>query len=175
MIVPWNSPAAVIEATERYQLAAILAEPIPANMGVVPPDQGFLELLREHADQTGALLVFDEVITGFRVGPGGAQERLGVTPDLTIMGKIVGGGLPAAAYGGSRALMEHIAPTGDVYQAGTLSGNPLAVAAALATLELLTSRPTRGSGSSPRRSPLAWVAPPMTPAARCRSSAYPDC
>jgi glutamate-1-semialdehyde 2,1-aminomutase len=137
VVVAWNSAAAVIEATERYDLAAILAEPIPANMGVVPPEDGFLELLRERADQTGALLVFDEVITGFRVGPGGAQERFGVAPDLTIMGKIIGGGLPAAAYGGSRRLMEHIAPAGDVYQAGTLSGNPLAVAAALATLEWL--------------------------------------
>jgi glutamate-1-semialdehyde 2,1-aminomutase len=137
VIVPWNDPAAVIGATERYQLAAILAEPVPANMGVVPPVEGFLELLRERADQTGALLVFDEVITGFRVGRGGAQERFGVEPDLTILGKIIGGGLPAAAYGGPRGLMERIAPAGDVYQAGTLSGNPLAVAAALAALRWL--------------------------------------
>jgi glutamate-1-semialdehyde 2,1-aminomutase len=137
VIVPWNDPEAVLDATERFELAAILAEPIPANMGVVPPADGFLELLRERADRTGALLVFDEVITGFRVARGGAQERYGVLPDLTVVGKIVGGGLPQAGYGGAAVLMERIAPAGDVYQAGTLSGNPLAVAAALATLELL--------------------------------------
>jgi glutamate-1-semialdehyde 2,1-aminomutase len=137
VIVPWNDRDAVIDATERYELAAILAEPVPANMGVVPPADGFLELLRERADHTGALLVFDEVITGFRVARGGAQERFGVLPDLTILGKIIGGGLPAAAYGGPPVLMERIAPAGDVYQAGTLAGNPLAVAAALALLELL--------------------------------------
>jgi glutamate-1-semialdehyde 2,1-aminomutase len=137
VIVPWNDPQAVIEASERYPLAAILAEPVPANMGVVPPADGFLDLLRERADRTGALLVFDEVITGFRISPGGAQARYGVTPDLSILGKIIGGGLPAAAYGGAASLMERIAPAGDVYQAGTLSGNPLAMAAALATLELL--------------------------------------
>jgi glutamate-1-semialdehyde 2,1-aminomutase len=135
--VPWNNREAVIQATERFKLAAILAEPVPANMGMVPPANGFLELLRERADHTAALLIFDEVITGFRVARGGAQERYGVTPDLTVLGKIIGGGLPAAAYGGPPVLMEHIAPAGDVYQAGTLAGNPLAVAAALATLELL--------------------------------------
>jgi glutamate-1-semialdehyde 2,1-aminomutase len=106
-------------------------------MGLVPPKPGFLALLRERADATGALLIFDEVISGFRVAPGGAQERSEITPDLTIMGKVIGGGLPAAAYGGRRDLMERIAPAGDVYQAGTLSGNPLAVAAGLKTLELL--------------------------------------
>ncbi len=137
VIVPWNDPGALVEATERHELAAILAEPVPANMGVVPPAAGFLELARDRADANGALLVFDEVISGFRVARGGAQERYGVLPDLTILGKIIGGGLPAAAYGGSRELMERIAPAGDVYQAGTLSGNPLAVAAALATLERL--------------------------------------
>jgi len=140
VIVPWNDPAAVIEASERYELAAILAEPVPANMGVVPPEPGFLELLRERADHTGALLIFDEVITGFRVARGGAQERFDVMPDLTILGKIIGGGLPAAAYGGAAVLMERIAPAGDVYQAGTLAGNPLATAAALATLELLDAK-----------------------------------
>ena len=137
VIVPWNDPQAVREACERYELAAIVAEPVPANMGVVPPASGFLETLRACADRTGALLVFDEVITGFRVARGGAQERYDVLPDLTILGKIVGGGLPAAAYGGAPALMELVAPAGEVYQAGTLSGNPLATAAALATLELL--------------------------------------
>jgi glutamate-1-semialdehyde 2,1-aminomutase len=137
IVVPWNDPDAVVRATEEHELAAILAEPYPANMGLVPPAPGFLELLRERATQTGALLIFDEVISGFRVAPGGAQELTGVLPDLTIMGKVIGGGLPAAAYGGPRALMERIAPAGDVYQAGTLSGNPLAVAAGLATLALL--------------------------------------
>jgi glutamate-1-semialdehyde 2,1-aminomutase len=134
VIVPWNDPDALAAATERHELAAILAEPVPANMGVVPPASGFLEKLRREADDHGALLVFDEVISGFRVARGGAQDRFRVLPDLTIMGKIVGGGMPAAAYGGRRDLMERIAPAGDVYQAGTLSGNPLAVAAALATL-----------------------------------------
>ena len=137
VIIPWNDPDALAAATERHELAAILVEPVPANMGVVPPAEGYLRLLRERADRTGALLIFDEVITGFRVSRGGAQERFGVLPDLTIMGKIMGGGLPAAAYGGPRALLERVAPAGDVYQAGTLSGNPLAVAAALATLARL--------------------------------------
>ncbi len=140
VIVPWNDPEALAAATERYELAAIIAEPVPANMGVVPPADGFLELLREHADRNGALLIFDEVITGFRVARGGAQERYGVIPDLSILGKVIGGGLPAAAYGGAAVLMERVAPAGDVYQAGTLAGNPLAVAAALATLELLDAR-----------------------------------
>jgi glutamate-1-semialdehyde 2,1-aminomutase len=137
VIVPWNDRAAVEAAFAQHEFAAVLAEPYPANMGLVPPACGFLELLRERATATGALLVFDEVITGFRVSPGGAQELTGVLPDLTVMGKVVGGGLPAAAYGGSVDLMERIAPAGDVYQAGTLSGNPLAVAAALASFELL--------------------------------------
>jgi glutamate-1-semialdehyde 2,1-aminomutase len=137
VIVPWNDRDAVIAATEEREFAAILAEPYPANMGLVPPEPGFLELLRERADANGALLVFDEVISGFRVARGGAQELAGVLPDLTVMGKVIGGGLPAAAYGGPRALMERIAPAGDVYQAGTLSGNPLAVAAGRAALELL--------------------------------------
>ncbi|HET8979133.1 MAG TPA: glutamate-1-semialdehyde 2,1-aminomutase [Solirubrobacteraceae bacterium] len=137
VIVPWNDEAAIQKAAGGEPPAAILAEPVPANMGVVPPADGYLGLLREVADAAGALLIFDEVITGFRVSRGGAQEWSGVLPDLTIMGKIVGGGLPAAAYGGSRELMQRIAPAGDVYQAGTLSGNPLAVAAALATLHEL--------------------------------------
>lgn len=137
VIVPWNDGEALVRATEEHELAVILAEPYPANMGLVPPLEGFLELLRERAAATGALLVFDEVISGMRVAPGGAQELTGVIPDLTILGKIAGGGLPAAAYGGSRELMENVAPAGDVYQAGTLSGNPLATAAALATLEQL--------------------------------------
>jgi len=137
IIVGWNDPAGVERAFAEHEFAAVLAEPYPANMGLVPPADGFLELLRERASATGALLVFDEVITGFRVSPGGAQELSGVLPDLTVMGKVIGGGLPAAAYGGSVELMERIAPAGDVYQAGTLSGNPLAVAAGRTALELL--------------------------------------
>lgn len=137
VIVPWNDPEAVAAACALHEFAAILVEPIPANMGLVPPQSSFLESLREFADVNGALLVFDEVISGFRVSAGGAQELYGVQPDLTILGKILGGGLPAAAFGGSRALMEQLAPVGSVYQAGTLSGNPLAVAAGRATLALL--------------------------------------
>jgi glutamate-1-semialdehyde 2,1-aminomutase len=140
VVAPWNDRDALLAATEQIELAAIIAEPVPANMGVVPPEHGFLELLRERADHTGALLVFDEVITGFRVSRGGAQERYGVMPDLTVLGKVIGGGLPAAAYGGAGVLMEQVAPVGPVYQAGTLAGNPLAVAAGLATLELLGGR-----------------------------------
>jgi glutamate-1-semialdehyde 2,1-aminomutase len=137
VVVPWNDPEAVRRAFAEHQFAAALVEPYPANMGLIPPAPGFLELLRDVCTGYDALLVFDEVITGFRVAPGGAQELTGVLPDLTVMGKIVGGGLPAAAFGGSAALMELIAPVGDVYQAGTLSGNPLAVAAGRATLALL--------------------------------------
>ena len=137
VVVPWNDAEALEAALAGREPAAILCEPYPANMGLVPPRAGFLELLRERATETGALLVFDEVISGFRVAPGGVQERAGVTPDLTVLGKIIGGGLPAAAYAGRRDLMELVAPAGSVYQAGTLSGNPLATAAGLATLELL--------------------------------------
>jgi glutamate-1-semialdehyde 2,1-aminomutase len=137
-VVPWNDPDALLGATESGEpLAAILAEPFPANMGLVPPREGFLELLRERADATGALLVLDEVISGFRVARGGAQELTGVQADLTVMGKVIGGGLPAGAVGGRSELMRMLAPAGEVYQAGTLSGNPLAVAAGLATLALL--------------------------------------
>ena len=137
VVVPWNDVGAVRAAFEEHDFAAVLCEPYAANMGLVPPVEGFLELLRERASDTGALLVFDEVISGFRVAGGGAQEREGVAPDLTVLGKVLGGGLPAAAYGGSRELMELVAPAGEVYQAGTLSGNPLATAAGLATLRLL--------------------------------------
>jgi glutamate-1-semialdehyde 2,1-aminomutase len=137
VVAPWNDEAAVRKAFAEHELAAVICEPYAANMGLVLPACGFLELLRELATEHGALLIFDEVITGFRIAPGGAQELSGVTPDLTVMGKILGGGLPAAAYGGPTALMERIAPAGDVYQAGTLSGNPLAVAAGRAALELL--------------------------------------
>jgi len=137
VVVPWNDPEALIGAFEEHQVAALLVEPVAANMGVVPPAEGFLEQLRAATRAAGALLVFDEVITGFRVARGGAQERFGVEPDLTVFGKVLGGGLPAAAFGGPRETMERVAPAGDVYQAGTLSGNPLAVAAGLATLRQL--------------------------------------
>ncbi len=134
VVVPWNDREAVGRALAEHSVAALLAEPVAANMGVVPPADGFLEFLREATRAAGALLVFDEVITGFRVARGGAQELYGVEPDLTVLGKVLGGGLPAAAFAGPRQAMERIAPAGDVYQAGTLSGNPLAVAAGLATL-----------------------------------------
>jgi glutamate-1-semialdehyde 2,1-aminomutase len=136
-VVPWNDRAAVEAALAARPAAALLCEPAPANMGLVPAEPGFLELLREATARSGTLLVFDEVISGFRVGPGGVQERTGVAPDLTILGKVIGGGLPAAAYAGPEELMNQVAPAGPVYQAGTLSGNPLATAAGLATLRLL--------------------------------------
>ena len=137
VIVPWNDMEKVAAAVAARPPAAIVCEPWAANMGLVPAEPGFLSFLRDQADESGALLVFDEVITGFRVSRGGVQELEGVTPDLTILGKVVGGGLPLAAYAGSKELMHEIAPAGDVYQAGTLSGNPLATAAGLATLALL--------------------------------------
>ncbi|HPU35873.1 MAG TPA: glutamate-1-semialdehyde 2,1-aminomutase [Bacillota bacterium] len=122
---------------EGSDIAAVIVEPVAGNMGVVPPEPGFLEGLREITSAYGSLLIFDEVMTGFRLAYGGAQEKYGITPDLTCLGKIIGGGLPVGAYGGRREIMEHIAPAGPVYQAGTLSGNPLAVTAGIATLEVL--------------------------------------
>jgi glutamate-1-semialdehyde 2,1-aminomutase len=137
--IPWNDPEALTTAFSTHDFAAVLFETVPANMGVVPAAGGgaYLAGLAAGARRNGALLIADEVITGFRVARGGGQELLGLDPDLTVMGKIIGGGLPAAAYGGRREYMERIAPAGDVYQAGTLSGNPLAVAAGLATLAQL--------------------------------------
>ncbi len=142
MVAPFNDLAAVEELFRSHgsQVAAVLVEPVAGNMGVVPPAPGFLEGLRAVTRKHGALLVFDEVMTGWRVHPQGAQILYGIEPDLTCLGKVVGGGLPAAAFGGKRNLMELIAPAGPVYQAGTLSGNPVAMAAGLATLEVL-SRP----------------------------------
>ena len=139
LIAPFNDLAAVeaLFAARDGDVAAVLVEPVAGNMGVVPPVAGFLEGLRAVCTRAGALLVFDEVMTGWRVHPVGAQVLYGVRPDLTILGKVVGGGLPAAAYGGPRSLMEQIAPAGPVYQAGTLSGNPLAMAAGLTTLDVL--------------------------------------
>ena len=139
IVCPYNDVDAVAAAVERYGegLAAIVVEPVAGNLGVVPPADGFLEALRALCDASGALLVFDEVITGFRIARGGAQERYGVKADLTILGKILGGGLPLAAFGGRADAMERLAPLGDVYQAGTLSGNPLATAAGLSVLRRL--------------------------------------
>jgi glutamate-1-semialdehyde 2,1-aminomutase len=139
IVCEYNDIDGVAAAVERYGegLAAILVEPVAGNMGCVPPAPGFLEALRLLCDASGALLIFDEVISGFRVARGGAQERLGVLPDLTILGKIVGGGLPLAAFGGKAELMDQLAPSGSVYQAGTLSGNPLATAAGLSVLRRL--------------------------------------
>jgi glutamate-1-semialdehyde 2,1-aminomutase len=129
----------VAQTMDQYgsEIAAIIVEPIPGNMGVVLPDLEFLKGLRELTSRYGSLLIFDEVISGFRVGPGGAQGLYGITPDLTCLGKIIGGGLPVGAYGGKKAIMQSMAPEGNIYQAGTLSGNPLAMAAGLATLKEL--------------------------------------
>ncbi len=138
-LIPYNDVAALKGLFEHRgdNVAAVIVEPVAGNMGCVPPDPRWLRALREQTEAHGALLIFDEVMTGFRVAHGGAQSLYGVTPDLTCLGKIVGGGLPVGAYGGRREIMEHVAPVGPVYQAGTLSGNPLAVAAGLKTLELL--------------------------------------
>jgi glutamate-1-semialdehyde 2,1-aminomutase len=138
-VVGFNDPSEIRKTFESIgdQIACVIVEPIGGNMGCVPPEDGFLELLRELTSKSGALLIFDEVMTGFRVGPGGAQQLYGVTPDLTTLGKVIGGGLPVGAYGGRADIMDQIAPVGPVYQAGTLSGNPLAVAAGLATLRAL--------------------------------------
>jgi glutamate-1-semialdehyde 2,1-aminomutase len=135
LVVPYN---VVPELTD--DVACVIVEPVAANMGLVPPVTGFLEGLRAECDRVGALLIFDEVITGFRVGRGGVQARVGVTPDLTCLGKVIGGGLPVGAFGGRAEIMDALAPIGAVYQAGTLSGNPLATAAGIAALELLYDR-----------------------------------
>ena len=140
ILVPWNDREAVAAAVAEHggDLAAILCEPLPANMNLVPPAEGFLAFLREQADACGALLVFDEVISGFRLGREGAQGHYGVEADLTALGKVIGGGFPLAAFGGRADVMDHLAPLGPVYQAGTLSGNPVAVAAGRAQVRLLT-------------------------------------
>jgi glutamate-1-semialdehyde 2,1-aminomutase len=138
---PYNDASAVekLFARHRNEIAAVIVEPVAANMGVVPPAPGFLQNLRDLTTRHGALLIFDEVITGFRICYGGAQTLFGIVPDLTTLGKIIGGGLPVAAYGGRRDLMDRVAPLGPVYQAGTLSGNPLAMSAGIATLQLLSA------------------------------------
>jgi glutamate-1-semialdehyde 2,1-aminomutase len=138
LLAPFNDLGAVraILGDHGARVACVIVEPVAANMGVVPPAPGFLQGLRDLCAEHGAVLIFDEVITGFRIGYGGAQERFGVTPDLTTLGKVMGGGFPCAAFGGSTEIMERLAPVGPVYQAGTLSGNPVAVAAGIATLDL---------------------------------------
>jgi glutamate-1-semialdehyde 2,1-aminomutase len=143
LVADYNDLAGVQALFEAHpgEIAAVFVEPVAGNMGCVPPVDGFLDGLQALCRETGALLVFDEVMTGFRVGPGGAQARYGITPDLTTLGKVIGGGLPVGAYGGRADLMHRIAPDGPVYQAGTLSGNPLAVAAGLATLRYLDEEP----------------------------------
>lgn len=143
LLAKYNNRQSVEELFEnnRDEIACVLVEPCAANMGVVPPEEGFLQFLRDITKENGALLIFDEVITGFRLSLGGAQQYYGVTPDMTTLGKIVGGGMPLAAYGGKREVMECVAPLGSVYQAGTLSGNPVAVAAGLAMLRELESSP----------------------------------
>lgn len=138
--VPFNDLEAVRNVIEKEgkNIACIIVEPLPGNMGVIPPGNGFLEGLREICSKSGVVLIFDEVMSGFRVAYGGAQEVFGVMPDLTCLGKVIGGGLPVGAYGGKREIMEQIAPTGPVYQAGTLSGNPLAMTAGIETLKILS-------------------------------------
>jgi glutamate-1-semialdehyde 2,1-aminomutase len=163
--LPFNSIAAVEKAfaDRAGQIAAVIVEPVVGNMGCVPPAPGFLEALRELTARYGSLLIFDEVMTGFRVALGGAQQRFGIQPDLTTLGKIIGGGLPMAAYGGRADIMRKIAPLGPVYQAGTLSGNPLAVAAGLAMLRYLIAHPEVYETLESRAAQLtAWTPPGIT-------------
>jgi glutamate-1-semialdehyde 2,1-aminomutase len=146
VVLPYNDFDAVKAAlaANKNEVAAIIVEPVPGNAGLYLPKDGYLEFLREQTQANGALLIFDEVMTGFRLAPGGAQERFGITPDLTCMGKIIGGGLPVGAFGGRADIMDYLAPLGPVYQAGTLSGNPIAMAAGIAALEELNKNPKRG-------------------------------
>jgi glutamate-1-semialdehyde 2,1-aminomutase len=144
LTVPFNDVKAVrsLFARNKGKIAALIVEPVPGNMGVVPPQPGFLQELRDLTKKEGALLIFDEVISGFRVAFGGAQELFGIVPDLTVLGKIIGGGLPVGAFGGKKEIMDMLSPVGPVYQAGTLSGNPLAVAAGIACLTELSKKDT---------------------------------
>jgi glutamate-1-semialdehyde 2,1-aminomutase len=143
LALPYNDVAAVEQAFQKFagQIACVIVEPVVGNMGCVPPKSGYLEALREITKLDGTVLIFDEVMTGFRLALGGAQQRFNIKPDLTTLGKIIGGGLPVGAYGGPSEIMDQIAPLGPVYQAGTLSGNPLAMAAGLAMLRFLTDHP----------------------------------
>jgi glutamate-1-semialdehyde 2,1-aminomutase len=160
--LPYNSPEAVEDAFRAHgeRIAAVIVEPVVGNMGCVPPLAGYLEALREITARHGALLIFDEVMTGFRVAFGGAQERYGIRPDLTTLGKVIGGGLPVGAYGGRKDIMREVAPSGPVYQAGTLSGNPLAVAAGLAMLRHLKAHPEIYERLEMRAAELCAAAPP---------------
>src|SRR5882757_8698515 len=160
--LPFNSIGAVVQAFADFgdQIAAVIVEPVVGNMGCVPPAPGFLETLRALTEKYGALLIFDEVMTGFRVALGGAQERFRIKPDMTTLGKIVGGGLPLAAYGGRADIMKKVAPVGPVYQAGTLSGNPLAVSAGLAMLRHLKAHPEIYTQLEARAAELCGSAPP---------------
>jgi glutamate-1-semialdehyde 2,1-aminomutase len=159
--LPYNSPDSVEAAFRAHpdRIAAVIVEPVVGNMGCVPPRPGFLQALREIASRHGALLIFDEVMTGFRVAYGGAQQLYGIRPDLTTLGKVIGGGLPVGAYGGRRDIMSVVAPAGPVYQAGTLSGNPLAVAAGLAMLRHLKSHPETYSQLESRAATLCASVP----------------
>lgn len=141
LTLPYNDPDAVEKCFSEHgsEIAAVIVEPVAGNMNCVPPVPGFLEKLREVCDQSGAVLIFDEVMTGFRVGPQCAQGRYGIKPDMTCLGKVIGGGMPVGAFGGRRDIMEYLAPVGGVYQAGTLAGNPVTMAAGLATLEKITA------------------------------------
>jgi glutamate-1-semialdehyde 2,1-aminomutase len=159
--LPYNAIDGLAECFEWYgdNIAAVIIEPVAGNMGCVPPAPGFLEALREYTARHGSLLIFDEVMTGFRVAFGGAQQLYGIRPDLTTLGKVIGGGLPVGAYGGRRDIMAMVAPAGPVYQAGTLSGNPLAVAAGLATLRFLEVHPEVYAGLERHAQRLAAAAP----------------
>lgn len=150
--VPYNDEAAITKVMNEIgdEVAAVIVEPIAGNMGCVPPKQGYLRLLRDLTQKHGSLLIFDEVMCGFRASLGGAQAAYGITPDLTCLGKIIGGGLPVAAYGGRRDIMQKISPAGPVYQAGTLSGNPLAMTAGLETLKIITAEPEPGEADYSR-------------------------
>ena len=150
--VPYNDVSAICSVMEMdgEQIAAVIVEPVAGNMGLVLPRQGYLSLLRELTERCGALLIFDEVMCGFRASLGGAQAAYGIRPDLTCLGKIIGGGLPVAAYGGRREIMERISPAGPVYQAGTLSGNPLAMTAGIETLKIITAEPEEGKADYSR-------------------------
>ena len=159
--VPFNSVPALEQAFSARgpQIAAVIVEPVCGNMGCIPPASGFLEAIRALTAQHGALLIFDEVMTGFRVAPGGAQQLFNIKPDLTTLGKVIGGGLPIAAYGGRRDVMERVAPSGPIYQAGTLSGNPLAVAAGLAMLRHIQKHPAIYDRLNHAASQIAACAP----------------
>ena len=163
----FNDLASVESMFAQYgkQIAAVILEPVVGNMGCVPPQPGFLEGLRSLTSACGSLLIFDEVMTGFRIAYGGAQERYGVQPDLTTLGKVIGGGLPVGAYGGRRDIMDHVAPVGPVYQAGTLSGNPLAVTAGITTLKILKRSGTYSALNKSRKA-QRWAAPGSA-ACRC--------